>query len=291
MIGLGLDAGGSATRWAVVDRAGVVQGAGELAPVDGHLFNAANRARFVAMAAALAEVTATLAPDAVVAGITGLTGGSPEADTARDILAQALGIASVRVEDDLWIGYHAAFAPGAGHVVYAGTGSVGLHIKTDGTLVRVGGRGMLIDDGGSAFWIGREGLNTLYRRIDAGQAEGALGAALYAAIGGADWNAVRAYVYGGGRTAVAMLAIAVAGADDPGASAILAQAGHELARLGRDLVARIGVLPMALQGRAASLHPAILTAMRDAAPGLDITLHQADAALAAAKLAALNGRV
>ena len=215
----------------------------------------------------------------------------PEADTARDILAQALGIASVRVEDDLWIGYHAAFAPGAGHVVYAGTGSVGLHIKTDGTLVRVGGRGMLIDDGGSAFWIGREGLNTLYRRIDAGQAEGALGAALYAAIGGADWNAVRAYVYGGGRNAVAMLAIAVAGADDPGASAILAQAGHELARLGRDLVARIGVLPMALQGRAASLHPAILTAMRDAAPGLDITLHQADAALAAAKLAALNGRV
>jgi glucosamine kinase len=291
MIGLGLDAGGSATRWTVVDRAGVVLGAGELAPVDGHLFNPANRARFVAMAAALADVTAKLAPDGVVAGITGLTGGSPEADTARDILAQALGVSSVLVEDDLWIGYHAAFAPGAGHVVYAGTGSVGLHIKADGNLVRVGGRGMLIDDGGSAFWIGREGLNTLYRRIDAGQAEGSLGAALYAAIGGTDWNAVRAYVYGGGRNAVAMLAMAVAVADDPGAAAILGQAGRELARLGRDLVARIGVLPVVLQGRAASLHPAILTAMRDAAPGLDITLHQADAALAAAKLAARNGRV
>jgi glucosamine kinase len=291
MIGLGLDAGGSATRWTVVDRAGVVLGAGELAPVDGHLFNPANRARFVAMAAALADVTAKLAPDGVVAGITGLTGGSPEADTARDILAQALGVSSVLVEDDLWIGYHAAFAPGAGHVVYAGTGSVGLHIKADGNLVRVGGRGMLIDDGGSAFWIGREGLNTLYRRIDAGQSEGSLGAALYAAIGGTDWNAVRAYVYGGGRNAVAMLAMAVAVADDPGAAAILGQAGRELARLGRDLVARIGVLPVVLQGRAASLHPAILTAMRDAAPGLDITLHQADAALAAAKLAARNGRV
>jgi glucosamine kinase len=291
MIGLGLDAGGSATRWTVVDRAGVVLGAGELAPVDGHLFNPANRARFVAMAAALADVTAKLAPDGVVAGITGLTGGSPEADTARDILAQSLGVSSVLVEDDLWIGYHAAFAPGAGHVVYAGTGSVGLHIKADGNLVRVGGRGMLIDDGGSAFWIGREGLNTLYRRIDAGQAEGSLGAALYAAIGGTDWNAVRAYVYGGGRNAVGMLAMAVAGADDPGAAAILGLAGRELARLGRDLVARIGVLPVVLQGRAASLHPAILTAMRDAAPGLDITLHQADAALAAAKLAARNGRV
>lgn len=290
MIGLGLDAGGSATRWTVVDSGGAVLGAGELAAVDGHLFNPANRDRFIAMAAGLAEATATLAPKAVVAGITGLTGDSPEAAAAREILAQALGISSVRVEDDLWIGYHAAFAPGAGHVVYAGTGSVGLHIKTDGSLIRVGGRGMLIDDGGSAFWIGREGLNTAYRRIDAGQAPGALGEALFAAIGGADWNAVRAHVYGGGRTAVAMLAMAVAIADDPGAATILAQAGRELARLGRDLVSRIGRLPVALQGRAASLHPSILTAMRDASPGLDITMHQADAALAAARLAAGNGR-
>ena len=291
MIGLGLDAGGSATRWTVVDSVGVVRGAGELASVDGHLFNPANRDRFVAMATALAEATATLAPQVMVAGITGLTGDSPEAAAATEILAQALGISSVRVEDDLWIGYHAAFVPGAGHVVYAGTGSVGLHIKTDGSLIRVGGRGMLIDDGGSAFWIGREGLNTLYRRIDAGQAPGVLGEALFAAIGGTDWNAMRAYVYGGGRNAVAMLAMSVAGVDDPGAVTILAQAGRELARLGRDLVSRIGVLPVALQGRAASLHPAILTAMRDAAPGLDIFLHQADAALAAAKLAAGNGRV
>ena len=291
MIGLGLDAGGSATRWTVVDGDDVVLAAGELASVDGHLFNPANRERFVAMATALAGATALLKPRAVVAGITGLTGDSPEAAAASEILAQALGISSVRVEDDLWIGYHAAFAPGAGHVVYAGTGSVGLHIKTDGSLIRVGGRGMLIDDGGSAFWIGREGLNTVYRRIDAGQAPGALGDALFAAIGGADWNAVRAYVYGGGRNAVAMLAISVAGADDPGAAAILTLAGRELARLARDLVSRIGVLPVALQGRAASLHPTILASMRDAAPGLDIALHQADAALAAAKLAAGNGRV
>ncbi|MBC7635173.1 MAG: ATPase [Acetobacteraceae bacterium] len=291
MIGLGLDAGGSATRWAVVGDDGAMLGSGTLAPVDGHLFNPANRERFVAMAAGLAEAAGCFTPDAVVAGITGLTGGSDEAETATAIISAALGIAQVRVEDDLWIGYHDAFAPGAGHVVYAGTGSVGLHIKADGTLLRVGGRGMLIDDGGSAFWIGREGLNTIYRRIDANQSPGALGDALFAAIGGADWNVVRAYVYGGGRNAVAMLAMAVAGADDPAAAIILDQAGRELARLARDLVQRIGVLPVALQGRAASLHPGILAAMRAAAPGLDITLHQADAALAAAKLANGNGRV
>lgn len=294
MNGLGLDAGGSATRWTVVDGEGAVIGAGELAAVDGHLFNAANHDRFVAMAAALALATVGLAPDAVVAGITGLTGGSPEAEAATAIIGGALGIARVRVEDDLWIGYHDAFAPGAGHVVYAGTGSVGLHIAADGSLVRVGGRGMLIDDGGSAFWIGREGLNTVYRRIDADEAPGPLGEALFTTIGGADWNAVRAYVYGGGRNAVAMLAMAVAGADDPAAEVILHQAGRDLARLARDLAQRIGVLPVALQGRAAALHPNILAAMRAAAPGLNIALHRADAARAAAKLATnnlWNGRV
>ncbi len=291
MTALGIDAGGSATRYVVVDAANTVLASGALAPIDGHLFVPEHRARFEAVAAELAQATAGFAPQSIVAGITGLTGDAPEARQAEAIFATALGATAVRVEDDLWIGYHAAFAPGAGHVVYAGTGSVGLHIRADGSLLRVGGRGILIDDGGSAFWIGREGLNALYRRIDAGDPPGALGEALFAAIGGADWNTVRAHVYSGGRTAVAMLALAVAAAaDDPAAATILAQAGRELARLARDLVKRIGPLPVVLQGRAADLHPAILASMRQAVGDLQLTKHTADAALAAAKLANQQGK-
>jgi glucosamine kinase len=287
---LGLDAGGSATRWAVCDPAGTIIARGEFPPVTGHLFRPEARAAFLALAARLVE----LAPTAVVAGITGLTGDSAEARDAADILVTTLHIppAAIRIEDDLWIGYHAAFRPGEGHAVYAGTGSVGLHIAADGTLHRVGGRGMLIDDAGSAFWIGREGLNLLYRRLDAGDPPGKLALALYAAIGGDTWNAVRAHVYGAdSRNAVAQLARAVAdAADDPGALAILQQAGRELARLATALATRLGPRPVALLGRAAALHPAILDSMRQAAPALSITRPQTDPALAAARLAASCSR-
>ena len=292
---LGLDGGGSATRWAICDAAGAELARGELQPVTGHLFRPDALAAFSAFAAALRTATAGHRLAAVVAGITGLTGDAPEAARAAAILADALGVpvGRVRVEDDLWIGYHAVLRPGEGHAVYAGTGSVGLHLRADGGILRVGGRGMLIDDAGSAFWIGREGLNLLYRRIDAGEPPGGLGAALFAAIGGADWNAVRAHVYGGtgpadGRAAVAMLARAVAraaGGGDAGALDILHRAGVELARLALALTARAGVLPVAVLGRAATLHPAILTGLRAAAPGLEIRQPAADAALAAARLA------
>ena len=42
----------------------------------------------------------------------------------------------IAVQDDLWIGFHAVCRPGAGHVVYAGTGSVGMHIRADGSVVK-----------------------------------------------------------------------------------------------------------------------------------------------------------
>jgi N-acetylglucosamine kinase-like BadF-type ATPase len=85
-----------------------------------------------------------------------------------------------------------------------------------------------------------------------------------------------------------MLARAVAraaAADDADALAIMRRAGAELARLALALVHREGVRPVALLGRAARLHPAILEGMRQAAPELTLTLRDNDAAMAAARLA------
>lgn len=281
---LGLDSGGSAVRWALVNPAGDLLARGEHPPVSGYL----SRPEAAAAFQALADRLRPLRPQAVLAGMTGLTGNSGEARQACAILCATLGLppAAIRVEDDLWIAYHAAFRPGEGHAVYAGTGSIGLHIAADGTILRVGGRGNLIDDAGSAFWIGREGLNLLYRRIDSGESPGPLADSIFAAIGDSDWNAVRAHVYGAdGRNAVAQLARAVAGSGDPGALAILERAGAELARLALALTARIGPRPVALLGRAAGLHPAVLAGMHAHAPALAITRPAIDAALAAARLA------
>lgn len=287
---LGLDGGGSATRFALCDADGALVRRGELAPLSGHLFRPGGRTAF---AAALAPLAGSRCSGAV-AGITGLTGDSKEASEAADIMSEQLGIprSAIRIEDDLWVGYHAAFQPGEGHTVYAGTGSIGLHISRDGSMLRVGGRGMLIDDAGSAFWIGREGLNLLYRRMDSADDPGPLGAALFAAIGGSDWNTVRAHVYRDGRNAVAQLARAVAAAadTDAGALAIVHRAGAELARLAQVLAARAGPLPVALLGRAAALHPAIFQAFRAGCPELTVSMPHTDPALAAARLAACRAR-
>ena len=288
-IGLGLDAGGSATRWTLCDAAGAPIAMGEVPSISGHLFSAAEAARLKAATAALGQALAGYPrPVAVVAGITGLSSGTPAAAIAAQAIGQAVGVpaSAVRVRDDTWIAYHAAFARGEGHMVYAGTGSIGLHVRDDATTVRVGGRGMLIDDAGSGFWIGREALNLVWRRRDAApEWTSPLAAALDAAIGGADWNAARTYVYGGGRTAVALLARAVAAADDADACAILSRAGEELARLAQTLASLAGEKPVALIGRAAGLHPIILAAMRAAAPNLAITRRTPDLAFAAARLA------
>ncbi len=287
-LGLGIDGGGSATRWAVADGAGQILGHGEVAAITGHLFADAERDR---LASAMAAIAGALPGpvSAAVAGITGLAATAPQAGEARSIVARALGLqpASVRIENDMWIAYHAVFAPGEGHIVYAGTGAIALHIAADGRELRAGGRGMLIDDAGSAFWIGRMALDRIWRARDLDPAATSpLAAALDAAIGGSDWDSHRAHVYGGGRNAVAQLARAVAAADDPAARAILTQAGTELARLAVALIARAGDRPVALIGRAATLHPAIEAGFRAAAPGKQMSLANPDAAIAAARLAA-----
>jgi N-acetylglucosamine kinase-like BadF-type ATPase len=291
MLGLGLDAGGSATRWALTHPDGTLVARGTLPPISGHLFNEADRRKLESVAATLRDAIGPHRPTSIAAGITGLSAGTPEAAIAIEILGTTLIVEpdQIAVGNDMWIAYHAVFAPGEGHVVYAGTGSIAIHLRPDGSAVMVGGHGMLIDDAGSAFWIGRQALKCVLRRMDdhLDQSASALAQALFTAIGSKAWPDIRSYVYAAnGRGNVAQLARAVAQADDADARDIFMQAGAELARLGRVLVTRIGPRPIALLGRAASLHPAILAGFRAAEPNLDAHLENPDAALAAARLAA-----
>ncbi len=259
---LTLDVGGSGSRWVLRDGAAVL-GTGELPAASGHLFLAAEEARFRALAAALAHAVPAPASE-VLAGVTGLDATAPEAVLARTILAAALGVpaASVTVTNDVNLAYRAAFAPGEGHLVYAGTGSVALHVRADGTELRVGGRGMLIDDAGSAFWIGRMALRRSWREREEDPAAplSPLSVALAAAMGGDGWDHQRAHIYTGGRDAIAQLARAVAGVAE--ARDIFVRAGEELARLATVLIRLAGPKPVALAGRAWLLHPAMEVAFR-----------------------------
>lgn len=275
MLSLGIDAGGTATRWQLIDAAGALVAEGQGRPMSGHLFNDAVRERsLAALSEMIADVLKVGRPTAVCAGITGLTQGAEAAKTYGDLLAAAFDLspAKVSVVDDMWIAYHAAFEAGQGILVYCGTGSVGYHVSASREIARAGGHGYIIDDGGSAFWIARAGIRHLMRDIDErGEVawQTPLGQAFAARFGGASWDLVRSTVYSGDRGTIAGLAPAVAQAaeaQDRAALSILADAGAELARLATVLAMRVGAKPVILIGGGFKLHPGITVGVAAALP-------------------------
>jgi N-acetylglucosamine kinase-like BadF-type ATPase len=294
-LGLGLDAGGTATRWALADASGVVA-RGQGAPLSGLVFSAAARARAREVIAGLAaQIVPHGAPRAVLAGVTGTSAGTPEADVLTELLSEALSIppARITVTDDIGILHRAHFTPGSGVLVYSGTGSAACHVRADGTVVQVGGLGYLIDDGGSGYAIARDALRAVLRQEEAAPGSGwatRLGGALAAAIGGRDWPGVRAYVYGGDRGRMAALAPAVGSAAAEGdalALAVLETAAVELARLAQAVLRRVGPQPVALTGGATRLHPRLRRGLAESL-GVAVDLPDIDACAACARLAALT---
>lgn len=286
---LGIDGGASSSKWAVLDATGTVVAQGRTAPIIGHLFNEEMQAQVWAALETLLSEISPYAPAAVVAGITGLDAGTPEAQQLAERIQQVLGLSATRVWvfNDMDLVYRAHFAPGEGLVVYAGTGSVAYSIAPDGTVYRAGGHGYLIGDEGAGFWIGKTALRHLMRWHDAGldTTSYPLARHLYAVLGGRDWPRIREYVYGGGRQAVAALAPAVGRAAEEGdetATQVLLQAGRELADLALTLRHRLGPLPVVLCGGALQVSPLIEQGAREL---IELSVQYASSAEAAARMA------
>ena len=274
-LGLGIDAGGSATRWLLLDGDGTVVGRGAALPLTGHLFTDLDRKMNLhRLTKLLGDVRKTALPDAVVAGVTGAHAGTSAAGALRDVAAQTLGIepSRVRITNDMDIAYASVFRPGEGVLVYAGTGSVGYHLRADLTVVTAGGYGHLVDDEGAGYWVGREGLKQTLRWADesGSPAQRPLAEEVYRVLGSNRWEDIVAVLYRGGRAAVAAVAPAVGRAAQGGderAGAILEQAGAELARLARTILQRVGKpLPVILAGGLTELGNPLLSAFGHALP-------------------------
>jgi N-acetylglucosamine kinase-like BadF-type ATPase len=289
---LGVDIGGTASRFVLADAHGAVITRGSADGATGHIFNPVERQKLEAVLIAIvAALPAGTSLSAACFGITGL--GDKVRDEAAALIGGHLSLApaSVRLTDDMELAYRAAFAPGAGHLISAGTGSIGLHLAANGEIIRVGGRGLLIDDGGSGTWIALTALDRLYRLIDeTGSTAGAqiLADELFTTMGGSDWDATRVYIYGSDRGRIGALAQAVARAATKGdalALGILTQAGAELARLGHALVQRAGRLPIGYVGGIIDLHPAIRESLAASLPDEVLLCPRLDAAAFAAQWA------
>lgn len=284
---LGIDMGGTASRWVLLDGTGTEHARGRAPGGTGLIGDPGHRQRFIA---ALEELRAAL-PCTPLRAHLGLTGVGFARDPAVDALcAQALGLQAGRVrhENDMELAYRAAFGHGPGHLVLAGTGSVAMTRAVDGTALVIGGHGALIDDGGSASWIALRALRLVLRARDAGQDGGVLAERLFAAVGGTGWEAVRRYVYAGDRGRIGLLARAVAGAAEQGdaqARTLLLEAADELARLARILIARAGSAPLVFTGGVLDLSADIGDRLRAVLAEEAPQLRTLDAALAAARTA------
>lgn len=193
---------------------------------------------------------------------------------------------------DMDIAYRAAFAPGAGYLVYAGTGSISAFIDEQGQAHRAGGRGAVLGDEGGGYWIAREALAHVWRGED--HAPGAwkqsrMAQRLFETMGGSDWDTSRAFVYGQDRGAVGRLAMQVAASaqDDPAAHALLLRAGAALGELAQHMLHRFGPRPVTAGGRALLLSPLLEQGMRAALPaGIALRITpDLEAHLTAARLA------
>lgn len=293
-IHLGLDVGGTASRWVACTPDGDILGRGKVSGATGHIFNPAEKDRLTAVLHAVRQALgdAGLQPVSITAGMTGY--GSAVADEVGALVREIFDLAAgdIVLVDDIVLAYLAHFAPGEGHLVSAGTGSIGIHVAADGAMVRVGGRGILIDDAGSGSWIALHALDRLYRMLDQ---DGSFAAAqpladhIFALVGGREWHDIRQFVYGGDRGRIGTLAVAVAhaaGQGDELALAILRQAGAELAQLATALLSRAGSRPLRFVGGVLDLHPAIFAEITTRLAGHDVSRADGDAALAAAQVQA-----
>jgi len=291
---LGLDAGGTATRWALIGAEGQVMAEGQAPAMSGtQLLDEGGRLGVDLTLGGIARALPQL-PRAVVVGMTGYD--HVLAPQMLPRLTQVFGIeaGTAKAMSDIELLCRATFPPGEGIVVYAGTGSIAALLDAMGFLHRAGGRGSTIDDAGGGHWIAREALKRVWRAEDeepGSWQRSALAQALFEQVGGNEWHHTRQWVYGGPGTSrgkLGELAVVVAGvaARDASAMALLEQAGRELARLPQVLMRRYGRHPIGVAGRVFGLHPAVERGFGSALPaGTEVVPMREEPYLAAARLA------
>ncbi len=285
---LGIDAGASATKWAVVDGETVVA-SGRQPAMDAHLYRDESVIRLREVIRGISDAAAKYRIDGIVMGITGYS----EDSDFKGFFAEEFA-APLTVMSDIELAYRANFQE-PGVLIYAGTGSVAFTIDKKGHPVRVGGWGYLLGDEGAGYWIGREAIRAAMLLIDSYEKPKgkSLEAMTLKALNASDWEGVKSFVYGKDRSEIAALSKVVAESalnGDEKAVAIIKEAARHLSTLvtrcetitgGKDL-------PVKFAGGISGI--ALLSHELISILGPRCSVAETDIAVAAAHLAS-NGRV
>ena len=198
---LGIDAGASATKWALINELGVVK-SGVDASMDGHLYRDASKIRMDSVLNKISEEISGKKVNRIYMGITGVVhDGSIEKYLEKYFMAPSI------VVSDIELAYRANFVQGDGILLYAGTGSVAYAIDEKGEIHQIGGWGYLLGDEGAGYWIGREAIRQALHLIESKEvaSSGSLVDLILKEINANDWNSVKSFVYSQNRSAIAAL--------------------------------------------------------------------------------------
>ncbi|MET1023145.1 MAG: BadF/BadG/BcrA/BcrD ATPase family protein [Pseudoxanthomonas sp.] len=248
---LGVDGGGTKTRFALVDAAGTLLAVAQLGttyhPQVG--LDGVRRILTEGVSDLLAQVQGTT--DDIAQSFFGLPAygeDSRATATLQGIPAQVLGHDRYVCDNDMVCGWAGSLACADGINVIAGTGSMG-YGRRGAAAARSGGWGEAFSDEGSAYWIAIQGLNAFSRMSDGRLPRGPLHALLRAHFQLEDDLDICAQVYGEGvgtRGDLARLSVQVAQAARDGdavAIDIFQRAGRELAAIAKALHVALGFEP------------------------------------------------
>ena len=227
---LGIDAGASATKWALINENGPVA-SGVREAMDGHLYRDSSLDRMRKVLSEISKEIKGIKVDSVFMGITGVV---HDGSINREI--DKVFKSSSKVVSDIELAYRANFADGDGILLYAGTGSVAYAIDEKGAIHQIGGWGYLLGDEGAGYWIGKEAIRIALFNIESKKhiEESSLAGRILNEINAHDWNSVKAFVYSQDRSAIAALSKIVdlaAQSGDSDALNILSKAAGHLAEL------------------------------------------------------------
>jgi N-acetylglucosamine kinase-like BadF-type ATPase len=227
---LGIDAGASATQWALINENGLVA-SGVQEAMDGHLYRQASVERMKKVLSEIAQEISGIKVSSVYMGITGVMhDGSIENEIDGVFNCQST------VVSDIELAYRANFSAGEGILLYAGTGSVSYAIDQSGQVHKIGGWGYLLGDEGAGYWIGKEAIRLALFQLESKKTilEGSLSHQVLNAMQANDWETVKTYVYANDRSEIAALSRIVdsaATSGDADAVSILNKAASHLAEL------------------------------------------------------------
>lgn len=230
MFSVGIDGGGTHTRVAIVDERGEIVSRNQFGPFNISAIGEKNcRDRLREVFGAIGRMKECRSMCIGGAGVS--------SDKLGGIIREELSAVGfegrLRLCADFVIAKRGAMA-GPGAILICGTGSVAYGITDAGEEIRVGGYGHLVDDGGSGYAIGRDGLMKTIRMLDGRLERTGLADAVLAEIGGSGIQSILDYVYYSGRdkSSVAALTRTVlrsAEDGDPAAVDILTAECEELA--------------------------------------------------------------